>query len=364
MKITVIGIGRLGLGLALMLSKNNQICGVDINENYVKKINDKIFESDEPGYNELLKTDNLTATTSLEKGLNFSDIIFILVQTPNGGGDKFYDHSILSNLLFNINKFKVSNKNIIINSTVMPGYIDTVGKELIKDCGNCYLSYNPEFVAQGDITKGYLYSDIVLLGTENKKLEKIIEDLFLDFMISKPKFCFLKPLEAEITKISINGYITTKLSYANMISDVCDKLGVRKEKVLDSIGGDSRIGNKYFKAGYSFGGPCFPRDTKALKLFLDHNDIESNLLEATSSYNVKHIDIEVERLLSLGLKEYVFENVCFKENCNVPIIEESAKLKIAEKLYKKGKKVIIRDNNKVIDEVKKGYGKIFIYETI
>jgi len=359
MNITIIGIGRLGLGLALMLSKKNKILGVDINQNYVDSINNKTFISDEPGYNDMLKTDNLKATTSLKEGLEFSDLIFILVQTPNGGGDKFYDHSVLSNLLCEINTYKIKNKNLIINSTVMPGYIDTVAKELVK---NNYISYNPEFVAQGDITKGYLYSDIVLLGTENKELENIIEKLYLEFMVTKPKFCFLTPLEAEITKISINGYITTKLSYANMLSDVCDKLNVRKEKVLDSIGSDKRIGNKYFRPGYSFGGPCFPRDTKALQLFLDQNDIESDLLKATTSYNLKHIEVEVERLLELNLDEYIFENVCFKENCSVAIIEESAKLKIAKKLFSKGKKVIIKDNNKVIEEVKKEYGNIFNYQ--
>ena len=85
----------------------------------------------------------------------------------------------------------------------------------------------------------------------------------------------MTPLEAEIVKITINGFITTKLSYANMISDLCDTMGANKYKVLNSIGGDSRIGNKYFRPGYSFGGPCFPRDTKALALLLEQNKINN-----------------------------------------------------------------------------------------
>jgi UDPglucose 6-dehydrogenase len=101
----------------------------------------------------------------------------------------------------------------------------------------------------------------------------------------QPKYCILSPLEAEITKITINGFITTKLSFANMISDLCDTIGTDKNMVLDS---DSRIGNKYFTAGYSFGGPCFPRNTRALALFLKQNEINNELLLATSKYNELH----------------------------------------------------------------------------
>ena len=147
----------------------------------------------------------------------------------------------------------------------------------------------------------------------------------------------MEPLEAEIVKIGINGYITTKLSFCNMISDFCDNVNADKNIVLDSIGSDKRIGNKYFKPGYSFGGPCFPRDTKALKQLIDENNINSDLLSVTTKYNELHIDFMVEKLFKQNEEIYIFENICYKEDSKIPIIEESAKLKIAEKLYKKRK---------------------------
>ena len=171
---------------------------------------------------------------------------------------------MLSNLLVKINKIKPTNKDIIIGCTVMPKYIDDVGNGLLSDCVNCNLSYNPEFVAQGDIINGFKNPDIILVGTNNDYLKPKMEEIYGNICENKPKYCFLTPLEAEITKISINGFITTKLSYANMVGDLCDNLNANKELVLNSIGSDSRIGTKYFKPGYSFGGPCFPRDTKAL----------------------------------------------------------------------------------------------------
>jgi len=357
LNIAVIGIGKLGLGFALLLEKyGNNVLGVDIHEEYIHKINSKTIQFHEPGYNELLKNSkNFYATTLLEEGIAFSDIIFILVQTPNGGGERFYDHTILSNLLVKISKLNYKNKDIIIGCTVMPGYINQIAKTLLPDC---YISYNPEFVAQGDIIYGFEHSDIVLLGTENENLKKIIEGIYL--FNEYASFCTMSPLEAEIVKISLNGYITTKISYANMISDLCDTLGANKHTVLDAIGSDSRIGKSYFKPGYSFGGPCFPRDTKALKQLLDQNNIQSELLEATSKYNDYHIKFQVNQLKDKS-EPFIFENVCYKESL-LPLIEESAKLKIAKNLSNLGKKVIIHDSPEIIEEVKKEFGNVFLYK--
>ena len=364
--ITVIGIGKLGLGFALLTEKAGyNVLGIDIFPNYVDSLNNKSFKSSEPSYNDLIKNSkNFRASLDLKEGLEFSDIIFIIVQTPNGGGDKFYDHTILSNLLEKINKYKVENKHIIIGCTVMPKYIDEVGKFLLSDCKNTSLSYNPEFIAQGDIISGFEKPDIILIGTDSKILSEELRELYDKMTLNEPTYCILKPIESEIVKIAINGFITTKLSYANMISDLCDNLGANKTDVLKSIGGDKRIGNKYFRPGYSFGGPCFPRDAKALALLLKQNKINSTLLLSTSEYNDEHINFQAEQLLQQNLITYEFKNVCYKEDSEIPIIEESAKLKIANYLYKNGKNILIKDNEQTINEVKKEFGNKFLYEII
>ena len=364
--ISVIGIGKLGLGLSLLIEKGGyNVCGVDIFPDYVNCLNSKSYKTKEPLYEELLNNSKkFCATTKIEEGLEFSDIIFIVVQTPNSGGDKFYDHSILSNLLTKINSYKVKNKHIIIGCTVMPNYINTIGKYLLQDCENTTLNYNPEFVAQGEIVNGFLNPDIILIGSDSKELHHRLKELYDSFILTKPKYCVLRPLEAEIVKISLNGFITTKLSFANMISDVCDSVGADKNSVLDSIGSDSRIGNKYFKPGYSFGGPCFPRDTRALKQFVDQTNINSDLLKATTLYNDEHIIFQANQLLTEKKDEYIIENVCYKEKSGIPLIEESAKLKIAKYLVDKGKKVTIYDTKETINEVKKEYGNIFSYNDI
>ena len=367
MNITVIGVGKLGLGFALLLEKSGyNVLGVDIFPEYVEKLNKKTIQFTEPGYNDLLKNArNFKATTDLQSGLNFSNIIFMIVQTPNGGGDRFYDHSILSNLLTRINKLKPENKELIIGCTVMPKYINEIGNTLISDCVNSHLSYNPEFVAQGDIVKGFENPDIILVGTNSITLPPILTDIYSKMAINKPKFCYMNPLESEIVKISLNGFITTKISFANMVSDLCDTLAnADKNIVLDAIGSDSRIGNKYFRPGFSFGGPCFPRDTRALAQVMSQNNIQSDLLQATTQYNEEHILFQTKQLLiqTTGESSYTMTNVCYKENSKIPIIEESAKLKIAKTLVASGKKVIIEDTEEIINEVKKEYGNLFEYK--
>lgn len=361
--ITVIGVGKLGLGFALLLEKvGYNVLGIDVIQPYIDSLNAKTFTSSEPKYNELLQqSKNFRVSSSIEEGLHFSDIIFIIVQTPNSGGEKFYDHSILSNVLVKINAIKPEKKDIIIGCTVMPKYIDEIGRPLLSDCNNCFLSYNPEFVAQGDIIKGFENPDIVLVGTNNPLLRDKLEPIYNRMTTQPAKMCFLTPLEAEVVKIGLNSFITTKLSFANMVSDFCDTVGADKTRVLDSIGSDSRIGNKYFKPGYSFGGPCFPRDTRAFKQLMDQHCIDSALLEATTHYNNAHVGFQTRQILSQPKDEYVFEGVCYKDNSSIPIIDESAKLKIAKEIAKLGLKVVILDTQEIIMEVKKEFGTLFEY---
>jgi UDPglucose 6-dehydrogenase len=365
--ITILGVGKLGLGFSLLLEKNGfNVLGVDIFEDYINQLNNKNFLSYEPYYNELLKNSkNINFSTSLENGLDFSDNIFIMVQTPLSGNNKFYDHTILSNLLIKINKLKPKNKNIFIQCTVMPKYIKEVGIELLNNCENCTINYNPEFIAQGSVIQDFQNPDIILVGTNNpEKIEPIIKNIYNSFIKKETKYVIVSPTEAEIIKIGTNSLITMKITAANIISDLCSNLNINKEKVLDGIGSDSRIGTKYFKSGNSYGGPCFPRDTKAMKQILDNENINSDLFFSVSNYNDIHIEFQVNELLKENVDEYIITNICYKDNSFVPIIEESAQIKKALLLVKNNKKVIIKDKEHMINEVRKEYGNIFIYKIV
>ena len=157
--MTLFGVGRLGICTALCLEKAGyDICGVDVNQRYVDAINSKTLNSPEPRVNEMLRmSTNFKATCDEAEAMAFSDVIMVVVATPSTGqDDRHYDTSTLSSLLSLFNRTKLKNKHFVICCTVMPGYVRQTGRFLIRDCENCTLSYNPEFIAQVEILKSQL----------------------------------------------------------------------------------------------------------------------------------------------------------------------------------------------------------------
>lgn len=365
--ISIIGVGKLGICVALCLEKAGyNILGVDVFPDYVDKINNKTLISQEPNVTKFLKeSKNFTATTRFKEAVEFSDIIFIYVATPSSGGNKHYDHTMLGNILTNINKEKVKNKHIIIGCTVIPGYINQVGNFLIKDCENTTLSYNPEFIAQGDIINGLLNPDFILIGEGSKEAGDKLEQIYRTLNHGDINIQRMSPISAEITKLSVNCFITTKIAFANMIGDVADSsLGANKFDILRAVGSDSRIGSKYLKPGYGFGGPCFTRDNRALGSYIKSVGIEPLIPLATDESNKKHTKFQTSKIINTVNKNkpYKIEGVGYKDNCNVPIIEESQKLIIAEELTKNGYNVILEDKEHMLNAVKLEYGNIFEYK--
>ncbi|GJQ13257.1 hypothetical protein GpartN1_g5048.t1 [Galdieria partita] len=365
-RISLIGVGRLGLCLALVADRAGyQVLGVDVLPQYVEKINDKTLVSSEPFVTEYLKkSKNFRATTSVKEALQFADVIMVLVATPSTGGDRHYDVTQVSRVLTDMNNYRVENKHIVICCTVLPGYIATIGRELLKDCRNTTLSYNPEFIAQGDIIRGLERPDIVLIGEGSQQAGDFIETLWSDFTCNQPQICRMSPESAEIAKLSLNCFVTMKISFANQIGDIADRTqNADKYAILSAVGSDSRVGMKCLGWGYGFGGPCFPRDNRALAGYAESVGIHPCLAFATDEYNKLHADIMAQQLLEEDREEYVFENVTFKEPCAVPIIEESQKLLVAKKVAKKGKKVIIYDRPDIIEACRQEFGSLFIYRS-
>lgn len=362
--LSVIGIGRLGICFALCLEKAGyHVLGVDLSSDYVSQINSKTFASFEPGVTEFLKkSQNLKATTSLKEGLDFSDTCFILVPTNTIPDIQSYDHSIVSDLLSAINSQAVSNKHLVICSTVFPGYISNTADSLIKDCKNTSISYNPEFIAQGDIIKGLLNPDMVLIGEGSRAAGDRLQAIYQKICQNSPHIARMSVPSAEITKLAVNCFVTAKIAFANLIGDIADvSPGADKEEILQAIGCDQRIGSKNLKPGYGYGGPCFPRDNRALGNYATKIGIDPLFFRTTDQTNDSHATFMANQLLKQNLNRYVFKDVCYKPDCPVPIIENSQKLAIAKKLAEQGKEVIIVDKEHIIQKVRQEYKNIFKY---
>lgn len=363
-KITVIGVGRLGICLALCLEEAGyDVLGVDVDTHSVKQINEKTLHSFEPGVSQSLQRSRFfQATTSLEKGLLFSDLCFLVVPTNSIPDLTTYDHTILSDLLVSINRLAPVRKQIIICSTVFPGYCSQTAKKLLGDCPKVSISYNPEFIAQGSILKGLKRPDLVLIGEENQDVGRRLASLYKRICSNNPIIKRMSVESAEIAKLAINCFITKKIAFANLISAIAEKTrGANQQEILDAVGSDTRIGSKCLHAGYGFGGPCFPRDNEALGNYASFIGLDPQFIRSTDLANEQHAEWMTQQLLKEHCSEYLFEDVSYKSNCPVPIIERSQKLEVAKRLAKRGQSVVICDSQEVLDQVSKEFGSIFIY---
>ena len=361
--ISVVGIGRLGLCFALTLERSGyNVVGCDVAQEYVESVNNKTLKSTEQDVEAFLKeSKNFLATTNLQETLDHSDIIFVVVSTPSLQSGR-YDHSQVDSLVENIRGLgpQAKEKHLVICCTTMPGYCDTVQDRLQEY--NYIVSYNPEFIAQGTILRDQSQPDMVLIGEGSSKSGDILEEIYLAHTSNNPKICRMSRIEAEICKISLNCFMTTKIAFANMIGDIVLKSGGDPNLVLAAIGSDTRVGNKYLGYGYGYGGPCFPRDNRALSIYAKDIGVASDISIATDNLNKRHLEFQVSRFVS---EHQVSEPVTFSSVTYKPgttIIEESQQLAFAVEVAKRGYNVTIVEHKDTILQVRNLHGDLFKYE--
>ena len=251
-KVSIIGLGRLGLCQALTFERAGcNVLGCDVSAEYVATINSRTLQSSEPGVEEALRSSSqLRATTSLAECVDHSALLFILVATPTGLGDHAYDCGTLSRLLEDIAALRRPGKHVVIGCTVLPGYIANVGSALLADCEGCTLSYNPEFIAQGEILSGLAAPELVLIGEGSEAAGDALEALYARATSSVPVVCRMSPASAEIAKLALNCFITAKISFANMVADIADRTPrADKNDILRALGADGRIGPRCLRPG-------------------------------------------------------------------------------------------------------------------
>ena len=180
----------------------------------------------------------------------------------------------------------------VSSSTTTPGAVDGVLIPMLEEetgwkCGSeFHVCYNPEFIALGNVINGLLEPDLVLIGEGDSESGAALEELYRKYNRNKPRIARMSIISAELTKISVNSYITMKISFTNqlrMIAEQFPKADINT--ILDAIGTDTRIGKKYLRAGLSFGGPCFPRDNRLLAYSARQVGLHAPLAEASDKTN-------------------------------------------------------------------------------
>lgn len=357
-KISVVGLGKLGLCFAACAAARGfKTVGVDIDANVVNSVNKGFSPIIEPGLQKLISKvgDRLTATKSHEEAIEKTDVTFIMVATPSDPDGNFSNKYVESALKSLAEAFRKSNKKyhlFVISSTLMPTSTEErlipliqehSGKKLNVDFGVCY---NPDFVALGNVIKDFLNPDLVVIGESNKFAGEQLACTYERLCENQPPIFRMSIINAEIAKVSLNSYITLKISFANTLANICERIpGADVDIITKTLGADRRISPYYLRGGLSYGGTCFPRDTKAFIAFTKKYGYETELIKAVEKVNkfqgqhlaekvLTHISCADERSISiLGLS--------FKPN--TPVITGSPAIKLINKLLKENIRIIVYD---------------------
>lgn len=350
MQIGIIGVGRLGICFGLLLAQAGyRVRGSDIRRDYVEGLRRREINTHEPEVQELLSgADNFTAHHDLAEIVIPSDIIYVMVATPSLA-DGSYDVSAVWRAVRQLQDIDhdLSGKTLVIGCTTNPG--DTGHVQNFLRARGIDVLYNPEFIAQGSIIRDLREADMVLIGGESDAAIDRYRRIYDDIQTRPPNVHVMSSRAAEVVKIGINCFLTTKISYANMIGEVLSRSGLDQDidRALQAIGSDSRVGHRYLGYGYGYGGPCLPRDNRALAHYAKKLGLDFALGTLVDQFNRDHTDFLTAKVIrdnSANLPFYM-HSITYKPGTD--IVEESQQLRMCENLLSQGHRVFVEPSDKL-----------------
>jgi UDPglucose 6-dehydrogenase len=353
--ISVMGLGKLGSPLsACFAARGFRVTGVDVDRNRVDAINRGVPPVHEPGLPELMKESEgrLSATEEVEAAVRDSEATFIVVNTPSEPGGGFSLRHVLPTLeaIGKTLRIKPGFHLVVLTSTVMPGSTGgevkaTLERASGKTCGKHFgLCYSPEFIALGSVIRDFYFPDFLLIGESDPQSGDILAEIYRRTCKNTPFVARMNFINAEITKLAVNTYITTKISYANMIARLCEKLPEADANVVtNALGLDTRIGPRYLKGAVSYGGPCFPRDNRALAALAARVGASSGLAEATDLFNRAQIKSLAELVKAHYSGEGAIGILGLTYKPDTDVVEEAFGLLLAQELSAANIPVVVYD---------------------
>lgn len=342
MKIGVIGTGYVGLVTAVCLADlGHDVVGTDVVADKIDKASRGISHIYEPGLEELLKANlkkgTLNFTPDLDKAIQSSDILFVSVNTPqkeDGSADMTFVESVARKIADNLNDYKV-----VVEKSTVPVKTSMWIKKTITSCKKKDVDFdvasNPEFLREGSAVSDFLNPDRIIIGVETEKARDILVKVYEKF---KDRILVTNIDTAELIKHASNSYLALKISYINLIAELCEKTDADVNQVAKGMGFDPRIGSQFLKAGLGYGGSCFPKDIRALAKIGEDLGVNMNLLREADRINLDRIDSFVEKakkaLWILKDKKIAVLGLAFKPETDD--IREASSIKIIKKFLDEG----------------------------
>tara|TARA_B100000029_G_scaffold292671_1_gene286183 strand:+ start:758 stop:2056 length:1299 start_codon:yes stop_codon:yes gene_type:complete len=373
MKLCMIGTGYVGLvsGVCFADLGNDVIC-VDKDEDKINKLKKGIIPIYEPGLEELVKKNykskKLSFTSNISEAIKKSNIIFICVGTPTKKNSNAADLSQIFNVAKVISKNIKSFKIIINKSTVPVTTGDEVEKIISKKVNKKLFSVvsNPEFLREGDAVRDFIYPDRVVIGTSNKKTNKVLKSLYSPLISKGAKYINTSRRGAELIKYASNAFLATKISFINELANLCEKTGVNVEDISIGMGLDKRIGGRFLRAGPAYGGSCFPKDTRAIVDTGNKFKTDLSIIKAVIKSNKDRSKLLLNRVSKILKNRIRNKKICFLGvtfKANTDDMRESSSIKMIPYLSNKGAKITYFDPTGYKKEFK-NFKNVFNAKTI
>ena len=351
-RISVVGLGKLGASMAAAIaSRGHDVIGVDVSQRAVDRLNAGEAPVQETGLQELIAANRprLEATLSHEHAVLDSELTFVIVPTPSDDRGAFsiqyatYAFRQIGKALAK----KAGYHTVVLTSTVLPGatrygLTPVLEQSSGKTCGADFgLCYSPEFVALGSVIRDFLNPDFLLVGQFDQRSGEHLSQCYNEIMLGHPPVARMSIENAELAKVAVNAFLTTKITFANLLAELCGRIpGGDVDVVSAAIGLDSRIGRKYLTGGLGFGGPCLPRDNVAFGFVASSLGVAADLFLTTDRLNRSGADRVVKQLharfgpgMTIGILGLAFKPFSH-------ITEESQAMLIAKAFLEYGARVV------------------------
>jgi len=349
MKIAVIGTGYVGLVTAAGLAEfGHQVIGTDKIVDKIEKISEGIAPIYEPGLDKLLKKNlgkgNLRFTPALDTTIQSCDVIFVCVGTPQdeeGRADMSQIEEVSRRIAENLDSYKV-----VVEKSTVPVQTSMWIKRIIsrykKSEASFDMASNPEFLREGSAVADFLSPDRIIIGVETERARELLVKIYEKF---RDRLIITNIDTAELIKHASNSFLAMKISYVNLIANICEKTDADVDQVSAGMGLDPRIGSQFLRAGLGYGGSCFPKDIKALAKIGEDLGVDMSLLKEADRINVGRMRVFIDKikraLWILKDKKIALLGLAFKPETDD--IREAASIRIIRELLREGSTLRLYD---------------------
>jgi len=353
-RIAVIGMGHVGLPTALgFASLGWTVLGVDSSESLIALIQAGKVPFYEPGLDELLKQQlgkNFFPVVDMDEAIRQATILFLCVGTPqkeSGQADLSQVEAAARTIAHNLNGYKLIVEKSTVPAITAQWICRTLRRFATNGTSNAKsldfdVASNPEFLQEGVALRNVSRPERIVCGVESARARRLLEEVYRPV---PARVLITGTSTAEIIKHAANSFLSMKISFINMVSDLCDAIGADVSQVAEGIGMDPRIGSSFLQAGIGFGGYCFPKDLRAFIYLAEEYGIDFSLLKNVEEINEKRTQMFIKKLRNslwvLHDKTIAVLGLAFKAGTDDT--RESPSLRIVDALRKEGATLRLHD---------------------